>query len=567
MPVALLALGAGLFGYRKWKDRQAGGDDLEDFAGTTTARPELSMPPPAAPPAVSDTARLRRPNLAGVDDKSGFVVEEAGKPDRGRLAAKAGAAASSDDTLSGETGINLDQGDPLAEADFHMAYGLYDQAADLVQLAIRREPDRRDLQLKLAEVYFVWGNREEFLRCAKSLNESVSQGAPGEWEKIVIMGKQIAPEDPLFSSTAPRAAKAAGGGGLASLDLALDGGDDGSLDFDLIGETPATTQTIETGVGTDFDFGAAARDNNAATANSMFDIGTADAATVMVNPGGGTTREMAPRFAGGSAAVTATLGTLDIDMGEAPTVEQPALRGESAGSPTIRQKLDAVIRQKASAADPTAELAIDDLGLDFGGDLEGLDHGDAAESADAPTMLAPLDGEMQRKMLEGRPARGGTDTSATAAMETLRVDLDEELLSGSRSGDTSVVAALDTSKFDTELDLPVLSTATGLNSNHRGNGVDLDIGSETQPDFVATERTASVAAAGPEASHTRDAAIGLSPLEPVTISEVGTKLDLARAYMDMGDPDGARSILKEVLHEGSMSQKQEAQRLMESLPG
>ncbi|MBP7616063.1 MAG: hypothetical protein KA756_10450, partial [Steroidobacteraceae bacterium] len=39
---------------------------------------------------------------------------------------------------------------------------------------------------------------------------------------------------------------------------------------------------------------------------------------------------------------------------------------------------------------------------------------------------------------------------------------------------------------------------------------------------------------------------------------VGTKLDLARAYMDMGDPDGARSILKEVLQEGSVSQKQEA---------
>ena len=59
--------------------------------------------------------------------------------------------------------------------------------------------------------------------------------------------------------------------------------------------------------------------------------------------------------------------------------------------------------------------------------------------------------------------------------------------------------------------------------------------------------------------------VGLSELEPVTMSEVGTKLDLARAYMDMGDPDGARSILDEVLAEGNASQKQEAQRLMESI--
>ena len=39
-----------------------------------------------------------------------------------------------------ESGSALEQGDPLAEADFHMAYGLYDQAADLVRLAIEREP-------------------------------------------------------------------------------------------------------------------------------------------------------------------------------------------------------------------------------------------------------------------------------------------------------------------------------------------------------------------------------------------------------------------------------------------
>ncbi len=51
------------------------------------------------------------------------------------------------------------------------------------------------------------------------------------------------------------------------------------------------------------------------------------------------------------------------------------------------------------------------------------------------------------------------------------------------------------------------------------------------------------------------------------MSEVGTKLDLARAYMDMGDPDGARNILNEVLQEGSPAQKQEAQRLIDSIPG
>ena len=63
-------------------------------------------------------------------------------------------------TISTDGPVNLDQSDPLAEADFHMAYGLYDQAADLLTAAMAREPARRDLHLKLLDVYFVWENRE-----------------------------------------------------------------------------------------------------------------------------------------------------------------------------------------------------------------------------------------------------------------------------------------------------------------------------------------------------------------------------------------------------------------------
>ncbi len=57
----------------------------------------------------------------------------------------------------------------------------------------------------------------------------------------------------------------------------------------------------------------------------------------------------------------------------------------------------------------------------------------------------------------------------------------------------------------------------------------------------------------------------VSPLDPQTMTEVGTKLDLARAYIDMGDPEGARSILEEVLDEGDPGQRQEAQGLIDVL--
>ena len=43
---------------------------------------------------------------------------------------------------------------------------------------------------------------------------------------------------------------------------------------------------------------------------------------------------------------------------------------------------------------------------------------------------------------------------------------------------------------------------------------------------------------------------------------IGTKLDLARAYLDMGDPEGARSMLDEVMAEGNEAQKGEARKLL-----
>ena len=47
--------------------------------------------------------------------------------------------------------------------------------------------------------------------------------------------------------------------------------------------------------------------------------------------------------------------------------------------------------------------------------------------------------------------------------------------------------------------------------------------------------------------------------------DAATKLDLAKAYQEMGDVEGAREILQEVLHEGDDEQKAEAQALITKL--
>ena len=67
----------------------------------------------------------------------------------------------------------------------------------------------------------------------------------------------------------------------------------------------------------------------------------------------------------------------------------------------------------------------------------------------------------------------------------------------------------------------------------------------------------------PDSNHDSPSA---SHFEPSTQSEVQTKLDLARQFIDMGDPESARHMLGEVLEEGDPAQKQEAKRIIDSLP-
>jgi pilus assembly protein FimV len=47
--------------------------------------------------------------------------------------------------------------------------------------------------------------------------------------------------------------------------------------------------------------------------------------------------------------------------------------------------------------------------------------------------------------------------------------------------------------------------------------------------------------------------------------EVATKLDLAKAYQEMGDKDGARELLNEVVKEGDSAQQSQAQQMLSGL--
>ncbi len=59
---------------------------------------------------------------------------------------------------------------------------------------------------------------------------------------------------------------------------------------------------------------------------------------------------------------------------------------------------------------------------------------------------------------------------------------------------------------------------------------------------------------------------GEAPLTPdAHWQEVATKLDLAKAYQEMGDKDGARELLNEVVKEGDAAQQEQAQSMLANL--
>jgi pilus assembly protein FimV len=187
------------------------------------------------------------------------------------------------------------------------------------------------------------------------------------------------------------------------------------------------------------------------------------------------------------------------DAALAPTVETPRIK-------------------RASSDEPTAEVPIEDLGLDVG-DLEGLDDLGDLEKELTQEIGAAVEDTVERPVI----ARRG--------------EADEDLLSS-----TSIMAGDTIAQMIDEREPGVidLSDATGVMP-----GLDT--------------ATLEVTGLMPKPDFALDA-------ESATMSEVGTKLDLARAYIDMGDPEGARSILDEVLKEGNPNQRKEAERLLAGLP-
>jgi pilus assembly protein FimV len=359
--------------------------------------------------------------------------------------------------------IDADEGvDPVAEADVYMAYGRDAQAEEILLDALKSDPTRTAIHIKLLEIYAGRKNVKQFETLAGELYAQTG-GVGADWEKAAAMGVKLDPGNPLYGG------KAAEEGAPAPQAAAADA--------TIIVSSPEKLKDTWTMPGELSQIASAVESPGAAASTVVLDKAVMEAA---------------------AAEETAPALDFDLDLGE------PAAKPQAAPA-------------------TEAPLALDfDLGLDF-------PAAPKQEASSAPAGEAPLD--LDFKLPELPEAAAGGDSG-------LHFDLDLAPTPAASGAETTLATGR---VVDFEFDLgepaaptPAPAAPVDLSS------IDLNL-----------ERAEAVLEA-PE-------------LAPEDEQEVATKLELAKAYEEMGDREGARELLQEVVKEGDAEQQRRARDMLAAL--
>lgn len=371
-----------------------------------------------------------------------------------------GAAMPTDFSQAGATAIDADEGvDPVAEADVYMAYGRDAQAEEILIDALKNDPTRHAIHLKLLELYAARKSPKQFETLASDLYGHTGGTGP-DWEKAAAMGRNLDPENPLYggSRQAPPSAAAA----LA-----------GSFDATIVIPPSEAEKVLDT----------------VAMPSELSQIAAAaEAAASGVPP-----HEEAPIAL-----------DFDLDLGGAPT-ENAAGTPSPAVEEVASLDFDLDLGAPASPVAATPAPAAESPGLDFDFDL-----GEPPVAVSAPTAAT-------------------AEESAAAALpldlSAISLDLGEPEKALAPEAPEPPAPALPEIHMEPEFQEVELEEI----------GEPMDIAVAGVPEPLAVE---------PEFPPEGD-----NP-------EVTTKLELAQAYEEMGDNEGARELLQEVLGEGSPSQQE-----------
>ncbi len=368
--------------------------------------------------------------------------------------------------------------DTVAEADVYLAYGLYGQAEDLLKLAIEDNPTKEDYHFKLLETYYADKNAAEFADSAQTYNEILGGKGSPLWDKAITMGKDLCPDNPLFS---------------------------------------------------DADVSKLSGENYSGDATEM-----PDGATVIIGQNDGYDQlGQSPQEKLDETVLVGSNKNTDFESDDSTQVDE----GEAAALTAVHE---------ASEGNSQVESKVDldsDLDLDATS-TQGLEF-DIDELAENPELLDSED--------------GGTFTEAAG----LDFDMDENDLSNTNIE----LSATDLDLSNIESESPQ-SESLDEPSTEVENLYDIDSTSIDDEAAVAIDEDAEPGTYILDDTFMDDESLSLDMTDGFDVGnndEVDTMLDLAKAYIDMGDTKSASSTLKEVTESGSEQQQVEAKKLLEQI--
>jgi pilus assembly protein FimV len=429
--------------------------------------------------------------------------------------------------------------DPIAEAEVYMAYGRETQAEEILNDAIAKEPTRYELHLKLLEIFANRNDNSAFEAVAGELYSTLGAGDP-VWQKVAEMGHKLEPNNPLYDlSQLPAAASAV----QSSVVQEQDG-----LQDDLIAPTIPAVETDET-----LGEKAAVDEASAGLDFSLDNLSEPEQPAVA-----STELERAePQF-----GVTEDSNALDFDYGSAESSDkineaETSKEISAFSSASEDNGLDfafetAPAQNKTESTEKVASLDLADTqsmtfespALPEQTDLKPDADSDAKLSFEAPELSA--DALEMPDMSATSPDEASKDGEPT--FELPSADLDFNLDVEDKSLESSIPEF--ESGADTESEETMSTESAPAELDFSNITLDLSGQGDSGDDLVMPGESTEVE----EITMTHDES-----------EEVNTKLDLVTAYLDMGDNEGARELLEEVLQEGGSSQRERAQKLLDGL--
>ncbi len=479
-----------------------------------------------------------------------------------------------DFTQVGSGMIDTHDVDPIAEAEVYMAYGRDNQAEEILKDAISKDPKRYELHLKLLEVYAARKDSSAFETVAGELYSTLGSSHP-IWAKAAEIGRNMEPNNPLYQ------------GVNAPSEVSIDN------------QTPISENPSQD------------KENAVILSSKLESSDFNDAEVMSEDPLGMNEAESLPQIAD-FASENSDFGNvdkpLDFDLSDAneetlndlPKVleEKPALQFDDANSldepklnddqtlvmdttkfgdsesmpPILEEFNDSEIKFESNDEKPFEEISmelpeintgseqnlhepviednISKFDLDLSGDREHLDLPELKLSEEINDSNSESD-LMNFNLPESVESSG-------VAEELEESMSPQSLLKAKTIVNFNEIAENPLFKDDsTQIIKPAenLNTLDAVSKNE-----DLDIIHENSklptsvPELDLSGINLDLAA--------EDTSLSSEVPSNNEPSEVDTKLDLVAAYLDMGDKEGAKELLEEVVKEGGPHQRLRAQELL-----